>query len=219
MFKGVLFDLDGVIADTSTLHFDAWKKLVNNYFSAKLPDSLEEKTKGVSRGDSLKVILNYLDVSVSNTMFQRLLVEKNQTYLASLENLSIKDRLPGIMEFITELKQHEIKLALASASLNGPAILDKLELREAFEAIADPSKVPYGKPAPDIFIAAAEALGLNPRDCVGIEDSSAGITAINHSGAYSVAVGTHPELKAANMLLASTAELNLDTIRRAYPHN
>ena len=216
MFKGVLFDLDGVIADTSTLHFEAWKKLVYTYFSVTLPDSIEEKTKGVSRTDSLKVILESLDVVVSDSMIQQLLQEKNEWYCNSLNTLSSSNILPGIAPFISELKEQKMKLALASASLNGPLILEKLALSTAFDAVVDPSKVAHGKPAPDIFIAAAEAPGLTPTAWVGIADSVAGVSAINSSGAFSIAVGKNPQLQSTDLILPSTAELRLDTLRIAY---
>lgn len=216
MFKGALFDLDGVIADTSTLHFEAWKKLTNNYFSVKLPSDLEEKTKGVSRADSLKVILNYLDVSVSERMFQQLLFEKNEQYKESLKQLSPDNILPGVAAFISELKQQNVKLALASSSLNGPLILEKLALAETFDTIVDPSKVENGKPAPDIFIAAANSLNLKPSECVGIEDSIAGLEAIKESGAFSVAIGNSIDLKTADLPLSTTAELTFAAVRTAY---
>ncbi|MGM0340877.1 beta-phosphoglucomutase [Enterococcus sp. AZ007] len=216
MFKGALFDLDGVIADTSNLHFKAWQDHARNYFAAELPPSIEEQTKGVSRSDSLNVILNYLDVAVSDSMFHQLLLEKNEHYKDSLKQLSPKNILPGITTFIAELRQHHVKLALASASLNGPVILEKLALSEAFDAIADPSKVPCGKPTPDIFIAAAKALDLHPSECIGIEDAIAGITAINESGAFSVAVGANPELKTADLPFLTTSELKFETIRTSY---
>lgn len=218
MFKGALFDLDGVIADTSTLHFEAWKKLVDNYFSVKLPDRLEEKTKGVSRADSLKVILNHLDVAVSESMFQQLLVEKNEYYKESLTTISSEAILPGVSDFISELKQQKVRLALASASLNGPFILEKLGLRDSFDAIVDPSSVAAGKPAPDIFLAAAAALKLQSSECIGIEDSIAGLRAIKESGAFSVAVGKSTELQTADLNLATTAELKLAAICTAFPH-
>ena len=216
MFKGALFDLDGVIADTSTLHFEAWKKLTNNYFAVKLPSDLEEKTKGVSRADSLKVILNYLDVSVSERMFQQLLFEKNEQYKESLKQLSPDNILPGVAAFISELKQQNVKIALASSSLNGSLILEKLALAETFDAIVDPSKVENGKPAPDIFIAAANSLNLKPSECVGIEDSIAGLEAIKESGAFSVAIGNSIDLKTANLPLSTTAELTFAAVRTAY---
>lgn len=210
--KGVLFDLDGVIADTSVYHFQAWRKLIKIHFNLELPDELEKQTKGVSRTDSLKAILKFLNISVSQEKFNEMTTEKNNIFRNLLASLTPANILPGISELISALKKNNVKLSLASASLNGPFILEKLQLTDAFDAIADPSKVAAGKPAPDIFIAAAEAINLKPQDCVGIEDSIAGITAINKSGALSVGVGSKTDLKDAKLLFPKTAALNYDQI-------
>ena len=210
--KGVLFDLDGVIADTSVYHFQAWRKLIKIHFNLELPDELEKQTKGVSRTDSLKAILKFLNISVSQEQFNEMTTEKNNIFRNLLASLTPANILPGISELISALKKNNVKLSLASASLNGPFILEKLQLTDAFDAIADPSKVAAGKPAPDIFIAAAEAINLKPQDCVGIEDSIAGITAINKSGALSVGVGSKTDLKDAKLLFPKTAALNYDQI-------
>ena len=210
--KGVLFDLDGVIADTSVYHFQAWRKLIKNHFNRELPDELEKQTKGVSRTDSLKAILKFLNISVSQEKFNEMTTEKNNIFRNLLASLTPANILPGISELISALKKNNVKLSLASASLNGPFILEKLQLTDVFDAIADPSKVAAGKPAPDIFIAAAEAINLKPQDCVGIEDSIAGITAINKSGALSVGVGSKTDLKDAKLLFPKTAALNYDQI-------
>ena len=210
--KGVLFDLDGVIADTSVYHFQAWRKLIKIHFNLELPDELEKQTKGVSRTDSLKAILKFLNISVSQEKFNEMTTEKNNIFRNLLASLTPANILPGISELISALKKNNVKLSLASASLNGPFILEKLQLTDAFDAIADPSKVAAGKPAPDIFIAAAEAINLKPQDCVGIEDSIAGITAINKSGALSVGVGSKTDLKDAKVLFPKTATLNYDQI-------
>ena len=214
--KGVLFDLDGVIADTSVYHFQAWRKLIKNHFNRELPDKLEKQTKGVSRTDSLNAILKFLNISVSQEQFNEMTTEKNNIFRNLLANLTPANILPGISELISALKKNNVKLSLASASLNGPFILEKLQLTDAFDAIADPSKVAAGKPAPDIFIAAAEAINLKPQDCVGIEDSIAGITAINKSGALSVGVGSKTDLKDAKLLFPKTAALNYDQIETAW---
>ena len=214
--KGVLFDLDGVIADTSVYHFQAWRKLIKNHFNRELPDELEKQTKGVSRTDSLNAILKFLNISVSQEQFNEMTTEKNNIFRNLLASLTPANILPGISELISSLKKNNVKLSLASASLNGLFILEKLQLTDAFDAIADPSKVAAGKPAPDIFIAAAEAINLKPQDCVGIEDSIAGITAINKSGALSVGVGSKTDLKDANVLFAKTAALNYDQIETAW---
>ena len=210
--KGVLFDLDGVIADTSVYHFQAWRKLIKIHFNLELPDELEKQTKGVSRTDSLKAILKFLNISVSQEKFNEMTTEKNNIFRNLLASLTPANILPGISELISALKKNNVKLSLASASLNGPFILEKLQLTDAFDAIADPSKVAAGKPAPDIFIAAAEAINLKPQDCVGIEDSIAGITAINKSDALSVGVGSKTDLKDAKVLFPKTATLNYDQI-------
>ncbi|MDF7641215.1 beta-phosphoglucomutase [Bifidobacterium sp. ESL0784] len=214
--KGALFDLDGVIADTAVYHFQAWRKLARDHFDRELPDELEEKTKGVSRADSLKVILDYLGVSVPQKEFDALAAEKNEAYRGLLAGLTSADILPGIPELIGQMKRHGIKLSLASASMNGPFILEKLGLSYTFDAIADPSKVAAGKPAPDIFLEAASEIGEKPEDCVGLEDSVAGITAINTAGAFSVGVGSPNELGHARLLVPNTGALKYDDIEKAW---
>lgn len=189
MFKAVLFDLDGVIADTAIYHFKAWRNLVKNNFDATLPDKLEEKTKGVSREDSLRVILDYLGVTVTTEEFVRLADEKNNEYVLSLKELQVNDILPGISNLIKELREKNIKLALASASKNAPLILDKLGLIDSFNAIVDPSLLKAGKPAPDIFLKAAELINVPIEECLGIEDAISGIESIKASGAFPVGVG------------------------------
>lgn len=213
--KGALFDLDGVIADTAVYHFAAWRQLVKEHFQADLPDSLEEKTKGVSREDSLRVILDYLGVTVSEKEFTQLAAEKNEQYVKALNALTEKDILPGVADFIVQLKAHRIRLVLAYASKNGPIILEKLGLSQTFDAIVDPASLKAGKPAPDIFLAAAAALNLAPASCIAIEDSVAGVTAINAAGSFSVACGG-PELDHANLRFQSTAELDLNQIQLAF---
>ncbi|WP_161979346.1 beta-phosphoglucomutase [Streptococcus sp. S784/96/1] len=218
MFKGALFDLDGVIADTAVFHFAAWKNLVKKHFNADLPDELEEKTKGISREDSLHVILNYLNIQVSDEEFRALAAEKNEAYVEALNVLNPNYILPGITSFISDLKSNHVKIALASASKNGPLILKKLGLSDAFDAIADPAKVAAGKPAPDIFLAAAKSLNLNPKDCIGVEDAVAGVSAINASGATSIAVGG-VELSQATKRFNNTSELNFKEVLSAWQSN
>ena len=205
--KGALFDLDGVIADTSVYHFKAWQKLVAGNFHQQLPAEFEEKTKGVSRGDSLKVILSYLNVQVTSTEFDKLAAEKNDVYRDFLGKLTPANILPGISQLLIDLKSNGYRLALASASLNAPLILDKLDLSTDFDAIADPSQVAAGKPAPDIFLAAAAAINVPIEDCLGIEDSIAGIQAINAAHALSIGIGSAENLKNTDLLVPNTAAL------------
>lgn len=210
--KGFLFDLDGVIADTASYHFAAWQKLVASHFQKSLPNKLEEATKGVSREDSLKVILNYLNISVTEDEFQKLLDEKNQLYIASLEGLNEGAILPGICQLLEDIKQDGGKIALASASKNATVILQKLGILDKFDAIVDPNDIQNGKPAPDIFLAAADALNLASKDCIGIEDSIAGVDAINQAGAYSVAVGSG-NFNSAKKVVRTTSDLRYEELK------
>ncbi|MGF2054723.1 beta-phosphoglucomutase [Vagococcus fluvialis] len=216
MIRGALFDLDGVIADTSIFHFKAWQQLIQKNYGLELPSQLEEQTKGISRRDSLTVIVDYLNISVSDEQFNEILFEKNELYKSYLEDISDENILPGIKTFIAELKAADIKISLASASQNGPFILEKLHLLDFFDSIIDPSTLKRGKPAPDIFNAAAASLNLKPLDCIGIEDSIAGINAINESGAFSVAIGDSERLEKANLIFTSTEKLNLAVVEQAF---
>ena len=213
--KGVLFDLDGVVTDTATYHFSAWSQLVKDEFGLTLPENIEERTKGVSREDSLKIILDELNISVDEERFQYLANKKNQFYIESLEQLTDKDILPGIQELIINLRKKGVKIALASASHNGPFILEKIGLLDSFDTIVDPGKVTKGKPCPEIFEVASAQLGLAPKDCVGVEDSIAGVEAINSSGSCSVGVGDET-LSQAFKRVESTKELTVTLLQEAW---
>ena len=213
--KGVLFDLDGIVTDTATYHFSAWSQLIKDEFGLTLPDIVEERTKGVSREDSLRIILEELNLSVDKDRFQYLTNRKNQCYIESLNQLTSEDILPGIFELIKELKQKGIKIALASASHNGPFILEKIGLFDSFDTIVDPGKLSRGKPDPEIFEVASAQLDLTPKDCVGIEDSIAGIQAINSAGSCSIGVGDD-KLSEAFRRVSSTKELSVTLLQDSW---
>lgn len=216
--QGAVFDLDGVITDTAKFHFAAWSKLAKENLDIELPAEFETELKGVSRIDSLKKILEYghkLD-QYTEAEIEELAAKKNGYYLEAIEDLSKDDILPGITELIAQLKEHNIKMSLASASKNAPAILTKLGLLDAFDAIADPAKVAHGKPAPDIFIAGAEAIDLKPSQCVGVEDAVAGVQAVKDAGMVAVAVGDATELAKADVVVPTTADFNYDLFEKTY---
>ena len=213
--KGVLFDLDGIVTDTATYHFSAWSRLIKDEFGLTLPEIVEERTKGVSREDSLRIILEELDLSLDKDRFQYLTNRKNQCYIESLNQLTSEDILPGIFKLIEELKQKGKKIAMASASHNGPFILEKIGLIDSFDTIVDPGKLSRGKPDPEIFEVASAQLGLAPKDCVGIEDSIAGIKAINSAGSCSIGVGDD-KLSEAFQRVTSTKELSVTLLQESW---
>ena len=215
MFKGVLFDLDGVITDTAEYHYLAWKKLADE-LGISIDRAFNEKLKGVSREDSLRLILTHgnRENDFSQTEFDQLAKRKNDNYVEMIQAVSPKDVYPGILDLLQALKKAEIKISLASASKNGPFLLKQMELTEYFDGIADPATIKAGKPAPDIFILAAEVVNLQPEDCIGIEDAQAGIAAIKASGALPIGVGKAQQLGHDIALVDSTNELTIEFLKK-----
>ncbi|MFV0555520.1 MAG: beta-phosphoglucomutase [Lactovum sp.] len=210
MFKAVLFDLDGVITDTAEYHFRAWKQLAEELGINGVDREFNEQLKGVSREDSLQKILDLGQLKVSEEKFKALAQRKNENYVASIEEVSEADIYPGILQLLTDLKAHGIKIALASASKNGPFLLERLGLTEMFDAIADPAKVEKSKPAADIFLAAAFEVSVPIEKSIGVEDASAGIAAIKAAKALPVGVGKAEDLGTDIALVSDTSQLTYD---------
>ncbi|MGY3724018.1 beta-phosphoglucomutase [Granulicatella balaenopterae] len=217
--KGFVFDLDGVITDSAEYHFLAWKALAKE-LDIMINREFNEQLKGVSRMDSLERILKYgaKDQLYNQQEKEALAAKKNEHYVSLIKDVTKKDLLPGVSEFLTELKAKDMKLALASASKNGPFLLEGLGIKELFDTIVDPAQLTHGKPDPEIFQKGASQLGLSVEECVGIEDAPAGIEAINAAGMFSVGIGSKDSLGAADYLISSTEELALDNILVAVAH-
>lgn len=214
--KGFIFDLDGVITLTSKYHSRAWRELADE-LGVPWTATLAERLKGISRMDSLEMILDAGGKTngYSDADKERLAAKKNSNYLACLEQMTDADILPGITDFLEELMAHDYKICLASASKNSPKVLEKLNLAKYFANIVDPAKLSKGKPDPEIFLRAAEQLSLKPDACIGIEDASAGIQAINAAGELSIGIGDAETLREAAIHFTATKELTLAAIKRA----
>ncbi|WP_211334643.1 beta-phosphoglucomutase [Vagococcus acidifermentans] len=213
--KGFVFDLDGVITDSAEYHYIAWKNLAAG-LGIELDRAFNEQLKGISRMDSLNRILAYGNQSDMYDAAQKeaLAQKKNDEYVKLIQQVTPADILPGISELFADLKAAGIRIALASASKNGPFILERLGLMAQVDTIVDPAELANGKPDPEIFLKAAEQLNLAPAECVGVEDAEAGIEAINRAGMFSVGVGTKEAMKDADYYVTSTQELKLSEILR-----
>ncbi|GBG97430.1 beta-phosphoglucomutase [Lactococcus termiticola] len=218
MFKAVLFDLDGVITDTAEYHYKAWKALAEELGIEGLDREFNEQLKGVSREDSLTKILALggKEAAYSAEEFAALAKRKNDNYVKMIEKVSPADVYPGILELLKDLKREGIKIALASASKNGPFLLERMALTEYFDAIANPALVAASKPAPDIFIAAAEGVGVKPEEAIGLEDAQAGITAIKASGALPIGVGRVEDLGSDIALVPDTTGFTVDFLKATW---
>lgn len=205
-YKAVLFDLDGVIADTAVYHFKAWKMIAERY-NIHLEDEFEENLKGIDRSESLKLILEYGQVKVKGNEFNQLLTMKNNYYLQLIKELKPSNSLEGIPKLFQQLKANQIKIVIASASKNAPFILDKLELSKYIDGIANPAHVKAGKPAPDIFLEAAKLAQVDINLCIAIEDAVAGVEAIKAAGMIAVAIGN---IEQADYILENTSQLTYE---------
>lgn len=216
MFKAVLFDLDGVITDTAEYHFRAWQALAKELDIVGLDREFNEQLKGVSREDSLKKILALGHKKVSDSEFAELAKRKNDNYVKMIQDVSPADVYPGILQLLKDLRANDVKIALASASKNGPFLLERMQLTSYFDAIADPAEVAASKPAPDIFIAAAHAVDVDPSQAIGLEDSQAGIQAIKDSGALPIGVGRPEDLGKDIVVVPDTSHYTFDFLSQVW---
>ncbi|EJD5805838.1 beta-phosphoglucomutase [Listeria monocytogenes] len=206
--KGVVFDLDGVITDTAHYHYLAWKKTAES-IGIEFDEAFNEKLKGVSRIDSLLLILKKdgRENDFTEEQIEALAADKNDFYVSLLKEITPADVLPGIKELIVDLKKQNLKCAIASVSKNARTVLSALEMEKEFDYIVDAAKITKSKPDPEIFVEACRGLGLETSEVVGIEDAQAGIEAINAAGIVSVGVGSG--LRDADMTVKSTGLLDL----------
>ncbi len=197
--SGAIFDLDGVITDTSEFHYLAWKRLADEEgmpFDRNRNDAL----RGVSRFESLQKILN--GRKLPEGQMQAMMERKNNYYLDYLADLSETDLLPGVLSFIKDAKQQGIKLAVGSASKNTHLVLEKLGILDLFDAISDGFSVIHVKPAPDLFLHAANQLHIQPEHCLVFEDAEAGIKAALDGNFWAVGVGPENRVGAAHLVIS-----------------
>lgn len=213
--KAVIFDLDGVITDTAEYHYLAWKSLADE-LELPFDKYYNEKLKGVSRMESLELILALGNVSYSEEEKKALAEKKNDLYKEMIKKVTPEDLLPGIEALLKELQVAGIKTALASASKNAPFILERLGVTHYFNHVVDVNLIKQGKPDPEIFLTGAAKLGVSPENCIGIEDAEAGIESILSAGMYAVGVGTPAQMQKADLIVSSTAELSLSLLKENF---
>lgn len=188
MTRAVIFDVDGVLVRTDTLHERSWRALAGQE-GLQFPDDLGDKLRGVSRERSLDLVLG--DALDRYTAKQRteLMERKNAAFLEAVHAMTPADTLPGVRELLNELRNAGIKLAAASASRNARVVLDRVELTSRLDAIIDGHDAPSAKPDPQCFLLAAGKLGCDPAHCVVVEDAPAGVQAAINAGMKVVGVG------------------------------
>jgi beta-phosphoglucomutase len=213
--EGIIFDLDGVLTDTSRFHYIAWKRIADElgiYFDEKI----NERLKGVDRLTSFEIILERSIRPFTSEEKEKFADQKNNHYLELIKNISPLDLYPGVTELLEQIKAKGIKLALGSASKNALAIIKKLEIEIYFDAVVDANKIIKGKPDPEIFITAADLLGLRSGRCAVLEDSAAGVLAARSAGMLAVGIGDKSILNNADLIYPNIKDVVLEDIINLY---
>jgi beta-phosphoglucomutase len=204
----VIFDLDGVITDTARYHFLAWKRLAGEldiYFD----ELINERLKGVDRMHSLEIILEHSQKQFSETEKIRWAAQKNEYYQKLITSMTPADLSPGAGNLLKHLKEKGIKVGLASASRNAGTVIERLQIGDYFDYIADAARIQKGKPDPEIFLTVAEKLLASAANCIGVEDAAAGIQAIKSAGMYAIGIGDPRILKEADDVISGLNEFEL----------
>lgn len=210
--RGFIFDLDGVLTDTAEYHFRAWKRLAEE---EGLPFSREdnEALRGVPRRESLLLLLK--GRSYPEKKLAEMMERKNGYYLEFIREITPADLLPGARELLEELRAAGIKTAIGSASKNAGEVIERLGIRSLLDAVSDGYSVERQKPAPDLFLHAAQQLELRPEECAVVEDAAAGVEAARAGGFCTVGVGPRQRVGEADAIFASLEGVRLRDLLRA----
>jgi beta-phosphoglucomutase len=206
--RAAIFDLDGVIVDTAKYHYLAWKRLaVELGFDFSERDN--ERLKGVSRVRSLEILLEIGGLRLDESARAEAAARKNAWYVEYISQMDASEILPGAAEYLHTIRARGVGTAIGSASKNTPLILERIGITPLFDAVVDGNRVSRAKPDPEVFLRAAQELGVPPEACVVFEDAEAGIEAARRAGMGAVGIGKPSVLKDADVVMANLQQLML----------
>ncbi len=210
-YNGLLFDLDGVIVDTAKYHYIAWKEIAEE-LGITFTEKDNERLKGVSRIRSFEIILEIGKCSMPETEQKLYCEKKNDLYLSYITKMKENEILPGVREFLEDVREKGYKVGLGSASKNSRIILDRLNLREFFDIIVDGTNIIKAKPDPEVFLKGAKELELSAKECIVFEDSLAGIKAAHACGMMAVGIGIRKLLAEADLVIPGFEGITIEDI-------
>jgi beta-phosphoglucomutase len=208
VIKACIFDLDGVIVDTAHYHFLAWKRLAKE-LGIELTEAENERLKGVSRIDSLKIILSLGGLTLPPAKMEELANRKNTWFVEYVEAMKPEEIFPGVKELIAEMRKRSLKIGLASSSKNAKRVVELLCITGLFDACVDGMMITHSKPDPEIFLLAAKKLGVTPQQSVVFEDAEAGVEAALRAGMKCVGVGSPRQLGKADVVVGKTSDFDV----------
>ncbi len=204
--KAIIFDLDGVICSTDAYHYRAWKHMadaIGVYFD----ETINNRLRGVSRMESLDIILEKSETVYSDAQKIAFAEQKNETYKQLLQSMTTDDLTQEVHDTLEALRARGYQLAIGSSSKNTPLILGKLGLAGFFDAVSDGNNITRSKPDPEVFLKAAQMLLMVPEDCLVVEDAVSGVQAGHAAGMKVACVGDASQVKAGEYNLTSFGEL------------
>ena len=214
VIKGVIFDLDGVLVSTDQLHYRAWKMVAEEegiYFDREI----NERLRGVDRMGSLEILLEQSQRSYKEDEKNAMAEKKNSYYRQFLKDLSPADLLPGALSILKQLRQRRIKTGIGSSSKNTDLILEQVGITGKFDVVVNGNDVVNSKPHPEIFLLAAERMGLSASECLVVEDALAGIEAARRGGMFVFGIGTPEKLAGEKHCAPNLGCITLDELLRA----
>ena len=211
MIKACIFDLDGVIVDTAHYHFMAWRRLAGE-LGVDLTEQENEKLKGVSRMDSLEIILKLGGITKNEQEKEALASKKNNWFVEYIHSMKSNEIFPGVKELIQQIRASGRKVALASSSKNAETVIELLGIASLFDVMIDGTMIIKTKPNPEIFLLTASRLNISPKECLVFEDAEAGVEAAVRAGMKCIGVGLAEQLRKANLIVKNTADFDLKNL-------
>ena len=205
-YQGIIFDLDGVICHTDKYHYQAWKKLADK-LGVYFDEVINNRLRGVSRMESLNIILEKCDRELTIQEKEACAEEKNEIYKELLKNMTTEDLSQEVRETLEQLREKGLKLAIGSSSKNAGFILERIGLGDFFDAVSDGNNITFSKPDPEVFLKAAQFLNLQPEQCLVVEDAEAGLLAAKRGNMDCAGIGEAAKSHLATYKLRDFQEL------------
>ena len=214
MIRGVIFDLDGVLVSTDEMHFRAWERLAREE-GIPFDRSIGHRQRGVSRMESLDILLEKSPRAYTAEERTALAARKQGYFRDLLNTLTPADALPGAVQMLRAMRERGIRTAVGSSSRNAPVIMERLGFNGAVDVVADGNDIRHSKPDPEVFLIAAQRLGLRPEECLVIEDAASGIEAGRRAGMPVFGIGTPERLPGVRHMARNLAEVTPEELLAA----
>jgi beta-phosphoglucomutase len=211
--KACIFDLDGVLVDTARYHYLAWKRLALDEFGFLLSVEDNERLKGVSRMQSLDIILSLAGRTLSDLDKERVATKKNGWFTEAIHKMDPNEIFPGVKSLLQRLRGDKMKIALASSSKNAKTIINILGIENSFDVVVDGNMIVNTKPDPEIFLMAARKLNVSPEACLVFEDAEAGVEAAQRAGMKCIGIGSPDQLSKANLVIDAVSQFDFTQLK------